>query len=158
MEIDSSWKKLIQDKIEENNDVFLTHSQFELLIKNITRPPQSPILALKYEIKCGRQNCPFNTYELGVEGKGILLTNSVKLRDNRDSLCTIMYWCKYENHSITDLKEVLQQLFESFWKSSFRTPSAGLPDLKREDRVRVIAQNTLKFYAERNIISPGHLE
>jgi diguanylate cyclase (GGDEF)-like protein len=153
IEINLPSKKLIEDKIKENNDVFLTHREFERLIKNIVSHPQSILLNLRYTIKCIRKSSPFHTYQFGSEGNGKTdHEKNVRLNDNRDSLCIIRYRYRYGNHTaINDLDDTLQELFESFWKSPLRTPSAGMLDLKRDKRVSIIANNTLKLYTEKKI-------
>jgi diguanylate cyclase (GGDEF)-like protein len=153
MEMNLSWKKFIQDKIKENNDVFQTHIEFEQLIQNIVSHPQSMLLNLRYIIKYIRTGDPFHTYQFGSKSyEKIDYKKTIKLKDNRNSLCTIMYWCKFgKRTTINGLEKTLEDLFESFWKSPLRTLSAGMLDLKRDKQVHTIANNTLKLYREKKI-------
>ena len=105
--------------------------------------PESPIFNLEYEVKRYRGGIPFKSYEIGFEAKGVPYISEVKLKGNFDTLCRIKYWIKKPNCDESNLGSLLLDLFESFWKPSLRTLIGGIPDLKRDIKVSMIAQNTV---------------
>lgn len=151
MEINLAWKKFIEDKIKDNNNILITHLEFQRIVKNIVSHPQSMLQDMKYLIKCSRKDCHFhNNYEFGSKYVGkIDYEKNFRLKDNRDSLCTLI--CQYRDtnyNTIHNLDKLLKKLFESFWKPPLRTLSTGLLDIRRDKRVGILAQKTVKAYAE----------
>jgi diguanylate cyclase (GGDEF)-like protein len=132
---------MVNQEIKKISKVFLTHDQFNEIIRKIISFNKSPISGIKYEIK---RTPPYSEYILGTEQKGIFFSHSIKLTHNRYTKCRVKYWPKKRITNKQSLKTLLNCLFESFWKSSLRTRLAGIPDLKRDDEALYIVQNTIE--------------
>jgi diguanylate cyclase (GGDEF)-like protein len=139
------WELWIQTIAGELGHLLITRTEFENVINDIISDPRSPAGALRFEIF---SNDPFNKWVFGLEGQSTAETNSLRLEDSRQSLLRIDVWQSSieKSYRSETLSRTLTQLFESFWKPALRTPSAGSFDLKRDELVRTLTENTIDYF------------
>lgn len=142
------WEELLLEETENIRQVFVTRSQFEQTIIHLLSDPNCPISGLQYDVKCPS---PYVSFSIGITGPGSGDgTRSFSPHDNRGTECQVHYWRKSTLTIPLKLDSELEDFFESYWKSGFRTPSAGMPDLKRAEDTNVQARRTVEITLRKN--------
>ncbi|UVT22063.1 MAG: diguanylate cyclase [Nitrospira sp.] len=136
------WRDALAALINRLETIYFTSRQFNQLIGDLLARDNCPMSGLTYEVM---EQDPFKTLNFGVSAIGTPDINSIELGDT-NRRCRISQYLKQPPFpKPSDLNRLLEQLFVSFWKPSFRTPSAGMLDLKRSPQANAMAQQTIEI-------------
>jgi diguanylate cyclase (GGDEF)-like protein len=143
----SDWEETLEREIERLGSIFTTQAQFDQAIQEILGHPECPLAALQYIVECPD---PFSGFMLGLEADlASDAIGTINLTDNRHTTYRVIQWWKAGAlQRDQELGRCLQRLFESHWKPTLRTESAGMADLKRDENARVLAHNTVVAHVE----------
>lgn len=135
------WESALKAKEEEISRYWLTRSDFESAIDEILAHPDSPLDGLRFLL---RFDAPFHSFEIGHSSAGEADSQTVPLDDNRGGRCTVRWWSKTSTLGPISIRsEQVLALLRAWWKPQLRTPSAGLPDLKRDKKAIQLAEATV---------------
>ncbi len=141
------WQSFLRAKQDHVSQYWLTRAEFESVIHEVLEHPQSPIRGLQFSLEFEK---PFTPFDIGRASDGEPLSQRVTLNDNRKGSCRIRWWPKKAATRLANVRhEALGALFSAWWKPELRTPTAGLPDLKRDDSAIQIAETTIAELLER---------
>lgn len=136
------WRDSLLALIDRLNTRYVTPRQFDQFIAELLARDNCPLSGLTYEVV---EQEPYKTLYFGVSAIGTPDINSIEL-GHTNRTCRISQYLKQPLFvRPPDLNAMLMRLFDSFWKSDFRTPSAGMLDLKRIPQASPMAQQTIEF-------------
>src|SRR5262245_29094684 len=136
-----TWYSSIAKLEAELASLWLTRAEFDKRLAEAVSHPDSPVSGLAYRITF---DPPFQSFTVQA-GQLMELPDSqtVSLNDSRGGQCQVRWSMKVgTSPSLMRYAEVAK-LFIAWWKPELRTPSAGLPDLKRETRGLLAAESTI---------------
>ncbi|HBA84128.1 MAG TPA: hypothetical protein DCZ95_08550 [Verrucomicrobia bacterium] len=149
MKPNDEWQSFLNSKKDEVECQWLTKSEFEIIINEILKHAESPLLGLQFSLEFAP---PFKAFDIGHSLAEPPDTHSFQLDDNRSGLCRAKWWLKPDLMHIASVRnETLAALFKAWWKTRLRTPSAGLPDLKRDKEGIKIADETVMRRLEQGV-------
>jgi diguanylate cyclase (GGDEF)-like protein len=139
-----NWRDAIQNIIEHLSSKLITGVEFEDILKSILQHSDCPLSGLRFLVECPNPEVKF---ELGVTGNGKDDTHTYLIKDNRNTECRIQYWAR--GIRPPGLNELLERLFDVYWKPELRTESAGLIDIKRSTRAKELVEETVTYCLDR---------
>lgn len=141
MNATESWESFLAAKTKELNRYWLTRAEFEGIVDDLLEHPTSSLRGLQFALAF---DDPFQPFEIGRAPDGDADQHTVPLIDNRGGRCRIRCWSKIPASQAVDIPfNQLADLLKAWWKPQLRTPSAGLPDLKRSKLAVQIAEATV---------------
>lgn len=126
----SEWNSLIQATVEEVSTRWLTKAEFEEVITRLISERSSPLGGLQYLFEF---DSPFSTFTVGRSVAGEPSSHVDELNDQRGGKCRARWWPRMTSTAFVFDQQKLTALYRAWWKPELRTPSAGLPDLKRDN-------------------------
>jgi diguanylate cyclase (GGDEF)-like protein len=150
MNIKMEWEAVLSEQIDRVQQLFVTGREFNANIRGLIQHVHSPLAGLRYEVNCLD---PQATYSFGDAASGPHDVHTFPVSDHLGTICRVSYWIRDVAAKPTNLDQVLESLFESFWKPALRTPSAGLPDLKRQMQAQELVNATVEWHAASGKIS-----
>jgi len=140
------WREALSSSIDDLKTRYLTPREFNAIITDLLSRDNSPLSGLSYEVV---DKEPFKTLNFGPSLAGKPYTHSNDLGDT-GRRCLVHYHLKSPAHvKPPGLDDLLKQLFEDYWKPALRTPSAGMPDLKRSSNAEPLARQTVESCIQR---------
>ena len=142
-----SWHSFVAKKEAQLRGYWLTRAEFEAVIDEVITYPDSPLTGLQFSLQF---ESPFQPFSIGHALNTGADRHSVRLEDSRGGTCQVSWLLKPHGLPEANVRhEPLAALFIAWWKPDLRTPSAGLPDLKRNKNGLVIADATVALQLNR---------
>jgi len=148
MNISDKWIKKLESLCLELSSRYVTKQQFEHELRNLLAESQCPLIGLCYKVISGK---PYQDIHLGSQQPNDSEMHPYYPEDNRGTKCEIHNWWKEDvKERSLKIPELLEKLFESYWKSDYRTESAGYIDLKRDKKAVQLADATIEFETKKD--------
>lgn len=144
MTVSIAWNDLLEKEIEFIEQNLLTKVHFDNIIKNLVDSPLSPLTSFFYEVQ---GTTPYVTFTLGAYFSEVHDAQSYKIADNRGTVCRLhTLWKSQGFVNAGETNSNLLRLFIAFWKPQFRTESAGMLDMKRDENITKLSVNTIQQF------------